>query len=66
MPDEAVPSQRRPDDPRCTRGLALDVTNVLEEHGYEPVNGGQFVELQQHLFHFLHGDPAGRCDGGAR
>jgi hypothetical protein len=53
-------------DPRFTRGLVADVAKVLEAHGYEPLNGGQHVELQQHLFCFLHGDPTRDCTGGAR
>lgn len=71
MPDPTVPSpapagDQPAGDPRFTLGLTLDVARVLEQHGYEPCNGGQFVELQQHLFHFLHGDPASRCTGGAQ
>jgi len=54
------------DRDRFTLGLTLDVARVLEDHGYEPFNGGQVVELQLHLAHFLHGDPEGSCQGGAR
>lgn len=44
------------DDPRFTRGLALDAARVLKTHGYpEITSGGDFVELQQALFRFLYG-----------
>jgi len=54
------------DPDKFTLKLTLDVARVLEDHGYEPFNGGQVVELQLHLAHLLHGDPAGQCQGGAR
>jgi hypothetical protein len=47
-------------------GLVVDVARVLEDHGYERLNGGQLEELQRHLHHFLHGDPERPCEGGAR
>jgi len=62
----AAPEPPQSGDPRFTVGLAIDVARVLEQHGYEPLNGGQIVELQQHLFHLLHGNPGGDCHGGAR
>ena len=47
------------DDPRFTRGLALDVARVLETHGYPEITSGRdFLELQQALFRFLYGPPA--------
>jgi len=51
-------------DPRFTISLSLDVARVLEEHGYEHLNGREVTELGIHLFHFLHG--TGQCEGGAR
>lgn len=53
---------------RFTMGLVIDVVKVLEEHGYGPFEGGRpYVELQQHLLHFLHGRhdvcSGGRMDG---
>jgi len=60
MPEETI------GDPRFTLKLTLDVARVLEDHGYEELNGGQVVELQFHLAHLLHGDPEGSCQGGAR
>jgi hypothetical protein len=62
MPPDTVGDP--PPDPRFTVGLAVDVGRVLVEHGYEPLNGGQMVELQAHLLHFLHGRPEGACVGG--
>lgn len=47
------------EDPRFTLGLALDIANVLKDHGYpEITNGLDFVELQQALFRFLYRDDA--------
>jgi hypothetical protein len=68
MPDETVDEQGQPEgsDPRFTRGLVLDVVKVLQDHDYEPVTGGQVVELQLHLWYFLHGDKGSRCQGGVR
>lgn len=44
------------DDPRFTFGLAKDVADVLEAHGYPKITAGlDFVELQQALFRFLYG-----------
>lgn len=46
-------------DARFTFGLALDVGEVLEAHGYPPVsNGHDFVELQAALFRFIYGPVA--------
>lgn len=43
------------DDPRFTRGLALDVAKALQEHGYPEIsNGLDFVDLQQALYRFLY------------
>lgn len=48
------------DDSRFTFGLALDVADVLEGHGYEPLTAGlDYVDLQQALFGFLYGDRPG-------
>jgi hypothetical protein len=47
---------------RFTMGLVIEVAEVLEAHGYGRCDGRQFVELQQHLFHFLHGTSGG-CNG---
>jgi hypothetical protein len=63
MPDQTVDPAG---DPRFTFGLVVDVSRVIEGHGYPEFNGGQLIELQLHLFHLLHGDPANRCAGGAR
>lgn len=46
------------DDPRFTRGLALDVAEVLLRHGYPPLSAMDHVELQQALFRFLYGGEA--------
>jgi hypothetical protein len=44
------------DDPRFTLGLAIDVADVLEAHGYPTITGGlDFVDLQQALYRFLYG-----------
>jgi len=53
---------------RFTFGLAHDVAQLIESHGYEPFDGPAMVQLQQHLFHLLHGVERGdtRCYGGAR
>jgi hypothetical protein len=49
---------------RFTMGLVIDVAAVLASHGYGPFEEGrQFVELQQHLLHLLHGDPDRGCTG---
>ena len=54
-PGRAFPLQPLPDDPRFTLGLALEVAEVLEKHGYPRfVNGGDLVGLQQALFRFLY------------
>jgi hypothetical protein len=53
---------------RFTMGLAIGVAKAIEAHGYEPLDGPAMVQLQQHLFHFLHGRERGdtQCYGGAR
>ena len=54
---------------RFTIGLMLDVAKVLADHGYPPFTApAEFVELQQHLFHLLHGRERGdpMCHGGSR
>ncbi|HET6949924.1 MAG TPA: hypothetical protein VFI47_06105, partial [Acidimicrobiales bacterium] len=51
-------------DPRFNVALVIAVARVIEEHGYDPLNGGQVVELQQHLHHLLHGCTEGTCAGG--
>ena len=49
---------------RFTMGLVIEVARVLEAHGYGPLRDGRpYVELQQHLLYFLHGEPGGRCTG---
>jgi hypothetical protein len=53
-----------PGDPRFTVRLAIDVAHVITQHGYDELNGGQVVEPQGHIFHLLHGDPEGHCQGG--
>ncbi|MGW0837118.1 hypothetical protein [Streptomyces prunicolor] len=53
------------DDPRFNLGLALDVAEVLERHGYPKITAGMdVVELQQALFGFLYAAP-GDGDGTA-
>lgn len=60
----SAPSTRQGKD-RFTMGLVIDVARVLEAYGYGPFDGGRpYVELQQHLFHLLHGEPGGACSGG--
>ncbi len=66
MPNEPI----RPTggDPRhsFTFGLVLAVARTLEAHGYPPITDGrELVELQTHLWCFLHGD-GGPCSGRAR
>lgn len=51
------------DDPRFTTGLVIDVAEVLERHGYPPVEDVDFVDLRQALFRFLYTD---RDGGGSR
>lgn len=66
MPELTVPPPGD-GDPRFNVHLLADVDRVLQDHGYDASNGGQLIELQLHLFHFLHGeDPATRCLGGVR
>lgn len=59
MTERAYPIRPRPDDDsRFTVGLALDVAQVLKDHGYPQVaNGRNFLELQQALFQFLYVGP---------
>jgi hypothetical protein len=65
MSGPGVPApEQGPGDERFTVGLLIDVGLVLEQHGYPAPNRGQAVELQQHLLHYLHGDPDGTCPGG--
>jgi hypothetical protein len=56
----------QPGEPRFTKGLVVDLVKVLQEHDYEPESAGQVVELQLHLWFFLHGDTSSRCQGGRR
>jgi hypothetical protein len=61
------PADPPPGAERFTIGLMVDVARMLEQHGYPPLTAARdLLELQVHLFHFLHGDPAGTCWGGAR
>ncbi|MEV5944492.1 hypothetical protein [Streptomyces sp. NPDC051994] len=57
MTDRLFPiSPRSDDDPRFTLGLALDVAEVMHQHGYPQITSGvDMVELQQALFGFLYG-----------
>lgn len=48
---------------RFTMGLVIEVAEVLEAHGYGRCDGRQLVELQQHMFHFVHGKPDDGCTG---
>ena len=41
-------------DDRFTFGLALDVIDVLKQHGYPDATGVDVVELQQVLWRFLY------------
>ena len=41
-------------DARFTFGLTVDVSRVLEEHGYPPFDGQDFAALQVTLFRFLY------------
>lgn len=54
-----------PDTSSFTIGLVLDVAHVIEEHGNATFEERDFVELQQHLLHLLHGR-GGSCTGGPR
>ncbi|MFJ2399788.1 hypothetical protein ACIOUE_00690 [Streptomyces xanthochromogenes] len=50
------PIERPEDDPRFTLGLALDVAEVLHQHGYPQITSGMdMVKLQTALFGFLYG-----------
>lgn len=59
MTERVYPIRPRPEeDPRFNLGLALDVAQVLQDHGYPPITGGRdFLELQQALFGFLYSGP---------
>lgn len=46
-------------DKRFTLGLTLDVAAVLVRHGYPPIDGLDFVDLQQALFRFLYREDDG-------
>ena len=48
------PLPRPDDDPRFTLGLAVDLRDVLTEHGYPDMTGMDIVNLQQALFGFLY------------
>ncbi|MYR71310.1 MULTISPECIES: hypothetical protein [unclassified Streptomyces] len=56
MSDRAYPLSPQPeDDARFTRGLSIDVADVLVQHGYPELAGLDWVELQLALFRFLYG-----------
>lgn len=58
-----APAKLRPDDDtRFTFGLTVDVCQVLEDHGYPPARGLDFIEVQQALFALLYD----RTDMGSR
>lgn len=51
----AYPIRPEPEeDPRFTIGLAVDVAEVLTRHGYPPIKGLDFVDMQQALYRFLY------------
>jgi hypothetical protein len=59
MPDpipRQYPIRPQPeDDSRFTFGLAKDIADVLEAHGYPKIAAGlDFVDLQQALYRFLY------------
>lgn len=56
MTDRQYPINPAPtDDPRFTFGLAKDVADVLQAHGYPEITSGlDFVDLQQALYRFLY------------
>lgn len=52
----AYPLPRPDDDPRFTLGLFLEVSEVLERHGYPPITAGaDIIRLRQALFNFIYG-----------
>jgi len=55
--ERVYPITPRPEaDFRFMFGLALDVAEVLKQHGFPSVaSGGDMVALQQALFGFLYG-----------
>lgn len=56
MSARAYPLNPAPeDDARFTRGLSIDVADVLVRHGYPEPTGLDWVELQLALFRFLYG-----------
>ncbi|MEV8523228.1 hypothetical protein AB0451_03570 [Streptomyces sp. NPDC052000] len=63
MTDRLFPITPPPEgDPRFTVGLAVDVADVLHQHGYPLIaSGADMVELQQAMFRFLYG-AAGRAE----
>ncbi len=56
MSERVYPVRPLPEnDDRFTRGVALDVAEVLVRHGYPPVTAGRdFLELQRALYRFLY------------
>ncbi|WP_181785604.1 hypothetical protein [Streptomyces phytophilus] len=62
MTERHYPIPPQPDDdPRFSFGLIWDVARLLEQHGYPPIDGDDFVDLRQALYRFLYTDR----DGGA-
>lgn len=63
MTDRLFPITPLPDDDwRFTLGLAVDVAEVLHQHGYPKITSGMdVVGLQTALFQFLYG-VAGRAE----
>ncbi len=52
------PLPKPEDDDRFTFGLAADVADVLERHGYPKIQAGRdLMELQLALFGFLYEKP---------
>jgi hypothetical protein len=66
MPETTAPPQPPPDrqpayplpapeeDPRFTRGLVLDVADVLTRHGYPPPAGTDWAHLMTAVSAFLY------------
>jgi hypothetical protein len=56
------------DDRMFTMGMVVEVAEVIEAQGYNVLSDRELVELQQHLFHFLHGRGRGddHCTGDVR
>lgn len=63
---DTTPATRKNGTSRFTYGLVIDVARVIAEHGYGELSAQGYVQLQSHLFHFLHGAERGddRCFGG--